>query len=223
MKMPIDYYDIKQKAWQENIRAFDLNDASVKEKITNWAKLRGISTDDLLVDINNSKYFKYAFCKDPIRQNIYEKSAIDFLSKISLIKHIVKLPTNGEGAIFVDKGILTFGENIQKTKREQQKSKSIDTKFVVKAYKQRMSDLSCYAMLKYTESEGGAQDNQFTDLRIYLENCPLKRQECFIAFTDGDYYTNRIQQLRNEFDIPSKRRIFTLNEFEIYVLEGRLI
>jgi len=59
--MPINYYDIKQKAWGENINALNLSDSSVIEKISNWAKLRDIPLDDLLEDINHSKYFKYAF------------------------------------------------------------------------------------------------------------------------------------------------------------------
>jgi len=201
----------------------NLSDSSVIEKISNWAKLRDIPLDDLLEDINHSKYFKYAFAKDPTRQNIYEKAAVDFLETIPLIKHVVKLSTSGEKALFVNRGILSLGENINKTKREQQKSKSIDVKFILKAYKERVDDLSCYAMLKYTESEGGAQDNQLSDLRIFLENCPTKRQECFIVFADGNYYVSRIQQLKTEFDIPTKRRVFTLNEFEGYALEGRIV
>ncbi len=221
--MPIDYDDLKKRAWRENMIAFNLTDASVRLKINNWASLRGIDIEDLLIDIQGSKYFKYTFAKDPVRQNIYEKAALEFLSNILLIKNVTKLPAGREKALFVNNGILTLGENIPRTRREEHKSKSIDIKFTVKAYKQRKADLICYAMHKYTEAEGGAQDNQLSDLRIFLENCPTKRQECYIAFTDGNYYNNRIQKLKSEFDILSKRRVFTLNEFEICVLEGHII
>ena len=221
--MPINYLAIKQKAWEENIAGFDLNDNSVREKIETWAILRGIEVTELMADIVNSKFFKYTFAKDPNRQNIYEKAAFEFLCNIPLIKDVRKLAPGGEKAYFVVNGQLTPGEKTSRTHREQHKSKSIDFKFIVKPYNQRKIELTCYAMHKYTESEGGAQDNQYSDLRLFLENCPTKRQECYIVFADGKYYTDRLKELKKEFDISTKRKVFTLNEFEVCVMEGEII
>lgn len=221
--MPIDYDAIKKMAWADNIKHFNLNDPSVNTKIINWATLRGIEPDKLLLDIEQSTYFKYAFVKDPNRQNVYEKAALNFLVSTPMIKDAIKLPHNGVNALFVNKGILTPGENISRTQREEQKSKSIDFKFTIKPCGQRTTTLTCYAMHKYTDSEGGAQDNQFSDLRLFLENCPTKRLECYIAFADGEYYATRIQQLKDEFNIISKRRVFTLNEFAASVSSGCII
>ena len=221
--MPIDYHEIKRQAWKQNIISVNLSDVSVRLKIGNWATLRGIDVNDLLLDIESSKYFRFAFAKDPNRQNIYEKAALDFLRCIPLIKDITKLPLSGEKALFVSNGILTLGENTSRTRREEHKSKSIDFKFTIRPYGQRTTELMCYAMHKYTEVEGGAQDNQYTDLQVFLENCPTKRHECFIVFADGDYYTSRLETMKGMFDIPTKRRIFTLNEFEICVMNGGII
>ena len=221
--MPIDYQFAKQVAWANNLEEVDLQDPSVLEKIFNWAALRGIDMASLLDDIQHSRYFKYAFAKDPVRQNLYERTALEFLQTLPLVTNTAKLASGGEKSLFVHNGILTLGENIPRTRRAEHKSKSIDFKFVVRAKGKRKSDLVCYAMHKYTESEGGAQDNQFSDLRLFLYNCPLKRQECYIAFADGDYYVNRLQSLKDEFDVPTKRRVFTLNEFEQVVAQGEII
>ena len=221
--MPIDYAEVKRLAWEENTRHIDLHTPSTLLKVRNWAMLRGIGLDDLLSDIECSKYFKLAFVKDPNRQNIYEKAAFEFLCGIALLKNVVKLPSSGERALFVSNGILTPGENVPRTRREERKSKSIDFKFIVKPCGRRKVDLICYAMHKYTEAEGGAQDNQCADLQLFLENCPIKRQECFIVFADGDYYISRVAEMIEMFDIPTKRRVLTLNEFESRVLNGEVI
>ena len=221
--MPIDYRKAKQQAWVTNIKDIDLQEPSIQKKVLNWAELRGIALQDLLQDIEHSKYFKYAFAKDPVRQNLYERLALDFLSNLPLLKDVVKLAPNGEKSLFVHKGILTLGENIPRTQRAESKSKSIDFKFAIKPFGQRKHDITCYAMHKYTEGEGGAQDNQYSDLRLFLYNCPTNRQECYIAFADGYYYTSRLRSLKDEFDTASKRRVFTLNEFESYILDGGVV
>lgn len=218
--MPIDYHLAKRQAWTVNIQDVDLCDPSVRKKIANWARLRGINLQDVMTDIESSRYFRYAFAKDPVRQNLYERLALDFLRGLPLLRDVAKLAAGGEKSLFVHKGILTLGENISRTRRADSKSKSIDFKFTVKPIGDRKHDIVCYAMHKYTEGEGGAQDNQYSDLRLFLYNCPRDRQECFIAFADGDYYAGRLQSLKNEFDIVSKRRVFTLNEFELCVVNG---
>lgn len=221
--MSINFKEIKKNAWIINSRNIDLTDKKTMQKVENWATLRGIEINDLLSDIKQSKYFKYAFCKDPNKQNIYEKAELNFLKNIHLIKNVIKLENSGENALYVNNHILAKGEDSPKIRREKYKSKSIDFKFTILPHKNRSNKLTCYAMHKYTEINGGAQDNQFQDLRIFLENSPLERGECFIALADGEYYTKKIIQLKKEFDIISKRRVFTSNELEEYILSGEVI
>ena len=55
-----------------------------------------------------------------------------------------------------------------------------------------------FGILKYTASAGGAQDNQFRDVKHfvreavgYLEDNP-RAEECFALYLDGAYYTEKI-------------------------------
>jgi hypothetical protein len=174
-------------------------------------------------DIKQSKYFACMFCKDPNKQNIYEKHEFDFIKQMPYVEDIVKLDPNGENSKYVNNHILSTGEDTRRTHRQENKSKSIDFKFKILPYGERKKKITIYAMHKYTESNGGAQDNQYQDLRIFLQNAPLNREECFIALADGEYYDKRIFDLKKEFDVITKRRVFTSNELEQYIIEGKII
>jgi len=219
--MPIDFIKIRQEAWAKNCNDISLDEPYVLTKVHNWAKDRGIiDFENLYREIKECKYFKMVFAKDPSKQNIYEKAALNFLRSITILDKVEKLPPNGEQAQYVINSELSSGEPSKSSRKKRGKSKSIDFKFIILPIGNRTKKITCYAMHKYTEQMGGAQDNQFQDLRLFLENSPIDREECFIAFADGEYYKNKIVSMKKEFDIVSKRRVFTLNEFEEKVING---
>ena len=204
--MPIDYGKIAKDAWITSIKEFNLNDPKVQQKIKNWSKERNVNPVEVGKEIANTTYFPLNFVKNPSRQSIHEKAQLDFLRNMPLITNLVKLPPKGKYTVRIP------GVN-----------KAIDCSFTVLPFGSRTTKLDCYAYLKYTYEPGGAQTNQRDDLLSFLDNCPISGQHCFVAFPDGAYYTKYIPVWQTKYDKPSKRRVFTLDEFEIYVSQGKVI
>jgi len=217
--MPIDFLLIKTKAWVENSKSVNTEDPETLKKITTKALQMGVGAEELIAAVNANVYLKMMFAKDPSKQNIYEIAELKFLQTIPHVKSAVKIEAAGNKAVYVDRGVLSVGES-GKTTRRGSKSKSIDFKIVVLPKGQRTKVQTIYAMHKYTESEGGAQDNQRQDIITYLENAPLERAECFVALLDGEYYTKKLAGLKAEFDVVGHRRVLTSNEFESVVVGG---
>ena len=125
------------------------------------------------------------FAINPIKQNIAEKLQLKFIQE-HLSPEYKKLPSKGKDSIYFINGKLVH------KKEENQKVKSADF---------YNSQLDTYVFAKYTHEEGGSQDNQYSDVVMfiegvdkYLECYPCKTQ--FLILTDGEYYTlERIQSL----------------------------
>ena len=217
--VPIDYKQIKRQAWIKNSNEVDTTNPEVMLKITNRAELMGVDPSELANAVNNDDYLRMMFAKDPSKQNIFETGALEFLCSIPGVKSVTKLPAAGPNAIYVDNHVLSLGET-GKTTRKGTKSKSIDFKIELGILGKSKRDTTIYAMHKYTEHVGGAQDNQFQDIITFLENVPLKRVECFVALLDGNYYTPKMANMKKEYTVVGHRRVMTSNEFEIDVLNG---
>jgi len=125
------------------------------------------------------------FAKDPAKQNIYEKTAAKYLSSVDYIENFENLPNNAK--VFVYNGKIVS--------RSYNNMKSIDFIFNVGKY-------NFYAQHKYIKAlYGGAQDNQYTDVRIFLNNCNRINEgdNYFIAICDGPYFRDKISSLNLEF------------------------
>ena len=166
----------KKKARLENIEDLRRNiDAFwVKEKIKNHVEAyNGIITEtEVRQAILNNIIVASKFCKDPGKQNISEKLAIEILN-------VKKLPSQGKYCIrFNDDGdiISTSTGN----------TKSAD--FIYDGY---------YTTQKYTNGCGGAQDNQRNDVIDFLKRGSIKNKVA--AIVDGDYWDKYRPILQEEF------------------------
>ncbi|CAG8698066.1 15694_t:CDS:2, partial [Racocetra persica] len=110
-------------------------------------KLREVTNDFLLTpfrglrkDAKSDQHFRACFAKDPKKQNIYEKILAEYISSLSFVSNFQKLSSSGKNALYIDRGVLRKGETIQ-----------------------------FYAFHKYIEESGGAQDNQFKEIKHCIE------------------------------------------------------
>lgn len=168
----------KVKVRRENIKEIrkDIDKPWVKEKILNHMKcFQGLfSYEEIKRGILENDLIASKFCKDPSKQNISEKLAAQVLK-------IDKLPASGKNCIrFTDSGDITSVSGNGKN------TKSAD--FFYDGY---------YATQKYTDGNGGAQDNQRNDVIDFLKRGSLKYKVA--AIVDGSYWDKYRFELQKEF------------------------
>lgn len=179
-----------------------------RERIKKEIKTTGKVPDHLLDKIKkvikrtslNPKYEKIAITelvncndllitflmKDPKRQNVYESILKNYLSKNNI--NIKKIPHNGKNAYYPINGRIIKGSEIKDKPKE---IKSLDFQI------QTSKDELIYIVHKYTNENGGAQDNQYNDVIIQLKNLSDDVIKKVWFCLDGYYYnTKRLDELR---------------------------
>lgn len=166
----------KKKKRLENIEEVrrEIDSPWVKEKIENHIQaFEGVmSFEDVKEAILTNIIVASKFCKDPGKQNISEKLA-------SKVLGIPKLPAQGKNCIrFDDNGDIVSVKGFN--------TKSADFKYG-----------EYYATQKYTDSDGGAQDNQFADVVDFLKRGSIKYKVA--AIVDGPFWDEHRCKLEKEF------------------------
>lgn len=162
-----------RKANIEEVRR-DVDKAWVKTKISNHVlAFDGLMTEEQIREaILTDVIVASKFCKDPGRQNISEKLAAEVLG-------LKKLPASGKNCIrFNDKGDIVSDKN----------GNTKSTDFMLGEY---------YATQKYTDWDGGAQDNQYDDVVDFLKRGSIKHKVA--AIVDGPYWDNHLSALKELF------------------------
>lgn len=166
----------KKKIRLTNIKEVrkDIDKPWVKEKIKNHVTaFDGIMTEEEVREaILNNIVVASKFCKDPGKQNISEKLAIEVLG-------VEKLPSQG-------KNCIRFNNEGDIVSTSTGNTKSAD--FMFGEY---------YATQKYTDGEGGAQDNQRNDVIDFLKRGSIKHK--VIAVVDGSYWDKYRPIIQKEF------------------------
>lgn len=152
----------------------DIDKPWVQEKIKNHiAAFNGVMTESEVREaILTNIIVASKFCKDPGKQNISEKLAIEVLG-------VKKLPSQG-------KNCIRFNDNGDIVSISSGNTKSTD--FMYGEY---------YATQKYTDGEGGAQDNQRNDVIDFLKRGSIKHKVA--AIVDGVYWDKYRDVIRAEF------------------------
>lgn len=168
--------NMKKEARLSNIKELreQIDKDWVKEKIKNHVEAFNgiISYEEVKEGILNNIIIASKFCKDPSKQNISEKAAIELLK-------VEKLPQSGAKSIrFNDKGDIVHTATGN--------TKSAD--FMLGEY---------YATQKYTSEAGGAQDNQRNDVIDFLKRGSIKNKVA--AVVDGKYWDEWKEALKREF------------------------
>lgn len=163
------------------------------KKIKNYAARKGLSIKECKQEFKKSKLFRSLFLPEVSRQNVFEKAFFAYLMDTFGIESVVKLQTVGNNALFLDDGRVVSA--VQKS--DDNRSKSIDFELFVDGTRFLISH-------KYTENEGGAQDNQYTDVHLFLQEAKSLKEAhtVCIAVVDGDYYkrNGRLQFLQKKYN-----------------------
>lgn len=205
--MKIDYQLEYRKKLQENISLVreEINNPDFVLKITNHAEKFDRDYDEVKSKIMKDDMYAELFAKDPAKQNIYEKLAASYISQI--VEDFKNLPNSTK--MFIVEGKVTS--------KRLNDVKSIDFYF-------KVGDNNIYASHKYIKATyGGAQDNQYNDIRNFLRNCNKieSGNDYFIAICDGPYFDNKIEILNKDFG--SKNVIaMTIDDIENFINELKI-
>ena len=161
--------------------------------------------------IQSDDEFAKFFAKDPQKQSFHEKYGQEEMINTGI--PIVNLPNSGKNAIYIHNGSL----KTNLSKKPEERIKSVDCRC------QRISGSSTwedYILQKWIGDSGGNQDNQFSDIRTFVEQANMyattnKNNHRIIALVDGPYFSKDImKQLRNAVDPGNKDRVKILSTYE---------
>lgn len=173
----------------------NLNSKEYRTKIEKWCRKFGFDFDTIFTKAKSDQYFRACFAKDPKKQNIYEKILAEHISSLSFVSNFQKLSSGGKNALYIDRGVLRKGREYPHNKP----AKSVDFSWTIKNNKGET--IQFYAFHKYIEESGGAQDNQFKEIKHCIEigrNGSQETSRRVIFICDGDYFTDKkIKELRN--------------------------
>jgi hypothetical protein len=187
----------KDKDLLLRIENFRCNKMTEAERVLN-------STESILESIKTNTMIRANFRKDPTKQSVHENAQIDWI-KENLYSDAVKLPAGINGVC------------LSKNKFYEIKSKTRPSD-ATKTFDIHVPSKKLYGVLKYTSCPGGAQDNQYTDVKQfinqavgYLNENPTA-EEIFAFYLDGLYYTpDKIKTLKDMIPQPHKEKITITN------------
>lgn len=190
-----------EKALKEQIRENllecekQLDSKEYRTKIEKWCRKFSFDFATIFAKAKSDFYFRAFFTKDPKKQNIYEKILTKHVTSFPFISNFQKLSSGGKNALYIDRGVLRKGNEYPHNKP----AKSVDFYWTIKNDKGKTIEF--YAFHKYIEESGGAQDNQFKEIKHCIEigrngSQETKRRVIFIC--DGAYFTDKkIRELKN--------------------------
>lgn len=210
MITPPNYEQAEKQARLQNaekLRA-NINASDVKTKIHNWAERYSLEPEFVRYKVLTDDTFALQFVKDPAKQSLHQKIAAKHIaSNIPLVMDFKTLPANGANAEYVSKGMVVPGSVIHAATNDH--GKSIDFKW---NYNRGSLTFTVFVTHKHTKEEGGSQDNQFADVKRFLQDTQQAHNDnqLFLAICDGDYYQrpydsrpSRLQALQEDY--PGRR------------------
>ena len=194
----LDYKGLYNLALQKNIKQLqkEIDTKQTKTKIHNWAKKFQLNPLEVRQKIIDDNMFSLHYIIEPARQSFHEKAAADYIKKFSNVSNFENLPNSGENALVVHSGSI-----LPKKESQSNAGKTVDFEWDTHGYK-------CYASHKYTKDKGGAQDNQYKDLREFMknsrENNDVKIKIRFFAICDGEYYQHKDSNEQTKIEILNR-------------------
>lgn len=210
----LNYEELYKERVKENIQVLrdNINDKSVSLKIKKWAEKYELHPKYVKYKVAMDDVFALNFIKEPSRQNFHEDAAAYEIMKWNIVEEFKKLDKGGDNSKVIDNGEVISLKDITTSKLI---TKTIDFQWDI--VNQTTGEVFiCYASHKYTKDSGGAQDNQYNDIKIFMEHAKenKNRNELFFAICDGKYY-----QIKQK--ISDKTKLELLNEY--YQIENKLI
>lgn len=203
-----DYDQIELAARRANAEKLreSPNSRDVQTKINSWAARFGLEPEFVRYKFLTDDTFALNFVKDPGRQTMHEALAATHIkTRIPFVSHFEKLPSGGASALYVvDGGLVIPGEQLHATTSVH--GKSIDFRWT---FSKEGKVLSVCCTHKHTKEGGGSQDNQFMDVKRFMQAARDCRDHnaVFLAICDGAYYQqaydrrpSRIAALNEDFN-----------------------
>ena len=177
----LDYRQKYLEAYRQNVKQAPshMRAGLLDEKIANFCEIHGFVEAEVRQAIAENPIVAACFARDPQRQNFYESLAAEFIQGLSGVTAFENLPSRAlsvlNGGVFSRQQLLQSGGVPL--------AKTID-------FAWRYRDKQFYASHKHQRLEGGSQNNQYQDLKIFIsQSNPSKRADTFfVAIADGDYY-----------------------------------
>ncbi|RHZ36118.1 hypothetical protein [endosymbiont GvMRE of Glomus versiforme] len=193
----IDWEKALQEQVKKNLLECEkkLDNKEYRTKIEKWCRKFGFDFATIFAKAKGYQYFRAFFAKDPKKQNIYEKILTEHITSFPFVSNFQKLSSGGKNALYIDRGVLRKGSEYPHNKP----AKSVDFSWTIKNDKGEVINL--YAFHKYIEESGGAQDNQFKEIKHCIEvgrngSQEVNRRVIFIC--DGAYFTDKkVKELKN--------------------------
>ncbi|CFW93086.1 Conserved protein of unknown function [endosymbiont DhMRE of Dentiscutata heterogama] len=188
--------EIKEQI-KENLRECEkkLDSKEYRTKIEKWCRKFGFDFEEVFEKAKSDYLFRAFFAKDPKKQNIYEKALANYLNSLEFVTNFQKLSSGGKNARYIDRGVVRKGSEYPHNKP----AKSVDFTWTIQNEKGEM--IKFYAYHKYIEESGGAQDNQFKEIKNCIEvgrNGSQEANRRVIFICDGAYFTDKkIKELKN--------------------------
>ena len=197
---------MEQQGWRRNAQAVvsAIRKPNIAKKISTYAWRFGYSENEIREKIQNDAMFAAHFATDPKKQKLHENAAADWLSTTPGIEEFKLLPSSGKGSLYVARdGEIQEG-------RGRAPGKSLDFRWIT-------NGKICVASHKYTDQEGGAQDQQFHEMCGLLQrfrDCAQKKY-VLIVIVDGAYYTEKKMKQLKSLMRNDELRSFALHIEEI--------
>lgn len=173
---------------KEILAAVEKRSADLLERIENFLREKmtseeqtANSVESILQAIRTNSMIRAHFRKDPTRQSIHEITQIEWI-RLHRYSDVVKLPAARGGTYFCKNATSSAFP------RPTDATKTLDI---------HSPSAMMYGVLKYSTTEGGAQDNQYRDVKHFIQQMigyfgvnPIAK-EIFDFYLDGPYYTEK--------------------------------
>ena len=191
------FQEFLQQKFQDSIRendkeviaAAERRDSDLLTRIENFRREKMLeeeraanTAETILASIKPNTMIRAVFRKDTTRQTLHEKAQIEWIQKHQY-PDAVKMSAGTNGTCFTKNNLHVI------TKANPRPSDA------TKTFDVNVPSKKLFAVLKHTSVPGGAQDNQFADVKHfvneavgYLTAHPAA-EEVFAFYLDGAYYT----------------------------------
>lgn len=181
----IDYDSGYKKMIAQNLQEVrdNIDTKDMKIKIENYCTRYGLPYAFVRRKILMDNIFAIAFAKDPSKQSFHQHCAADFIKQLPNVEGFAELPAGGTNALFVLNGCVVNKASVP----DSNDTKSIDFHWSMNV---NNKPIHFYAAHKHTDQEGGAQDNQYNDLKAFMKHGQKNtaKNVYFLAIGDGPYY-----------------------------------
>ena len=196
------------------------------KKIENAAARYNLPREEIEAALRECRVLRFYFAKNPTSQSMHENIAAEFIRGISGVTEFAQMRS--------DKRCIVDGRIVDK--RELRAMRAADSRLIPTKeldFKWLFGDRCFYASHKHTGVRGGAQDNQYNDLKTFAREAAKNdiAEAVFIALCDGPYYLSqngasgmsRSDTLKNIADSAARKNVFAMQTAELpeFLRRGR--